>query len=118
MITGTQSITMTYQKFFTTSFKFFRMKINRDIQFGLQVILHPHIMIAYKKMHGYTSIGKFSQFSQYPYIPFRHYFAIFIPEIKHIANDENLLCVMFDTIQKLNDYFLPCKTGSVIGSSK
>ena len=56
MIAGPKPITMTDKKFFPVTFKFFRLIINRDIQFFLKIISHPHIMIAYKKMHRDTHI--------------------------------------------------------------
>src|SRR4051812_30003102 len=89
MVTRANAVTMADQKNFIVKNKFFRFKINRHIQFFLEVVLHPHIVVAYKKMNLYSRISKFCDFSQQAHIAPRNHLPVFIPEIKHITYNEN-----------------------------
>src|SRR4051812_17472678 len=50
MIARPQSIAMSYPEFFIIEFEGLGFKVYRNIQFLLKIILHPHIVIAYKEM--------------------------------------------------------------------
>src|SRR6476620_4498164 len=56
MVSGSQAITMTNVKAFAIELKGFGFKIDRNIQFLLKVLSHPHVMFANKEMDPYTCI--------------------------------------------------------------
>src|SRR6476660_246466 len=63
MVSGSQAITMTNVKAFAIQLQGFGIKIDRDIQFLLKVLAHPHIMVANKEMNSYTCICEFRYLS-------------------------------------------------------
>jgi hypothetical protein len=94
---------MTEQKFFPENSNN-RFKINRDVEFLLEIIFHPHIVIAHKKMNGDTAVGDFCKFAQYSYISFGNDFAV-LNQKSNRSPMIKITAAFFYFIQECNDAF-------------
>ena len=118
MITRAQAIAVTYQEFFSEAFEFRGFEIDRYIQFFLEIIPHPHVVVANKEVHGYARIRELGKFSQQAYKSFGNHPPVFIPKIKHIPHEEDLRGIVFYFIEKTDQQFFTCETACVIGNTQ
>ena len=79
---------------------FKRFVVNGDAKLGVKIIFHPEIMIAGKVMHGDSTLNDFLQLREEAMETFRDNGAIFKPCIEQIAEDEELVCILFDEFEK------------------
>ena len=49
---------------------------------------------------------------------FRHHLAVFVPEVKKIANDKNFSGVLFNAVEKRHDPALAFQTGGMVGRAQ
>src|SRR5687768_3386870 len=103
MISGTESVAMSNQKFPAIKLELLGFKINRNIQFSLQVVFHPHIVVAHEKMNRCSSIGYFCKFAEQPCITLRNYSSVFVPEIEHVAYNKNSRSIVSYLLKKFNN---------------
>src|SRR5262249_9764590 len=94
------------------------LKINRNIQFFLKIVFHPHIVVPNKKMNLYSFVGNFRELAQQSDISLRYHLPVLIPKVKNISNDENLGSILLYFVQKLNDELLSLKTAFIVWSAK
>src|ERR1700752_4652839 len=109
---------MSNQKFLVVKFKSFGFKVNRNVEFFLKIVLHPHIVIAHKKMDGYTCIGEFRHFAQQQYMTLWNHLPVFIPKIEDVPYYKNLLGITLNIIKEFYNLSLPIQTTIGIGRSK
>lgn len=62
---------------------------NPNAELSFEIILHPQVVVAHKKINRDTRVADFCEFSQNAYKAFGHYSAVFKPKIKKVAEQKN-----------------------------
>ena len=57
-------------------------------------------MVAGEEMNLYTHVGYFGQFAQESGVSFGHHILVFVPEIKHVAQQIDSISLVLDAVQK------------------
>jgi hypothetical protein len=68
----------------------------------LQVITTPHVVVSCKEVHFYSSVGKFTDFTQKTSKTLRNYGLVLKPEIKHVSKQIDCLCMILDVVKKVD----------------
>ena len=118
MVAGTKSIPMTDQKILVAEPEFFWFEVYSDVQFFLQVILHPHIMVANEEVDRNSGITYLRELAQQADMPFRNNFTVFIPEIEHISHQEYVGRVVLNGFKKSDNDLFPLKARYGVGRAK
>src|SRR5665213_507732 len=95
-IARSKSIAMPNKKSFTRICSFNRLGMYGYTNFFWQIIKHPHIMIACKKMNRRTTIGYLCYLAKQAYKAFWSSVFIFKPIIKQIAHQINFGSIVFN----------------------
>ena len=68
-----------------------RLREDLDAAFAREVIAHPHIVVAREKHDPHPPVRQIGQPAQHAHEPFGDHFAVFEPEVEHIAHQKDRL---------------------------
>src|SRR5699024_11595688 len=76
-----------------------------------EIILHPQIVIAHKKIKRDSTIADFSQFSEHANKSFGNHVFIFKPKIEQISEQKNGSGIFFNLVQPAHKFRFPISAG-------
>src|SRR5574337_1457309 len=94
------------------------LAVNNNSKFFGEVIKHPHVVIAGKKINGHSAISQLSQFTLQTDKPFRNCLFVFKPKIKNIAQQIDRVGIVFNPVEPGCYSFFTMQTGLIIGSAQ
>ncbi len=70
-----------------------RLIMHRHPAFFGQVAFHPHVMVTCKDMYPDSAVSQRGQPAQKPCESFRNHLPVFPPEVEHVAQQPDRLCI-------------------------
>ena len=70
---------------------YLRLGMDLHAAFAVQVVAHPHVVVAGEEAHAHAAVGQFGQFAQRADEPLRHDPPVFEPEIEQVPEQVDRL---------------------------
>jgi hypothetical protein len=99
MFTGSQPIAMPQEEALVSHNQYNGLAMDRDTQFGREVVKHPHVVIAGEERYFDTSIPKFSQLTLQADIAPGNGMSVLKPKIKDVTEQVDSRSIVADMFQ-------------------
>lgn len=102
-----QAIAMPDEETLAVVFYHFGVLVHDNVHLVLEVIEHPHVMVAHKIMQFNTCVSHLSHAPEETDVSFGNDIAIGKPEVEHVAKKEYFGGVWRDAVKQSAEFFLP-----------
>lgn len=116
MIALIQSIAMSQEEVLAIQCNGSRMSVQNDPGLLRKVIKHPDVMVAGKVVQPNPLVTEFRYLAEYPGISSWYHRFIFKPEVKQVAHEKYVGCMILYLIQKGYQLLFPQKAALIVGS--
>ena len=90
-----EAIAMGNEERFAIAFDYLLLSVKDNTQLLWQVIIHPDIVVARKKMNGNPTVNNLRYGAKEPGKPTGYNFSVFVPKVENIAHQENFRSIRF-----------------------
>lgn len=101
-----QSVAMTHIEPFVVKDHCARCVVHFDRQFFLEIVEHPHVVVADEIVDFDALVGEGRQFAQKPHIAPWHHMSVTEPEVENVAQENQSASVEGDFVEQLAELFL------------
>lgn len=77
-----------------------RLPMDDKAAFLLEVAIGPDVVVAGEEVHFHAHVGQFRQFAEKARIAFGHHISVFVPEVKHVAEQIHGLRLVLDAVEE------------------
>ena len=98
-----QSVAMSQEEYLTVDLCGQRLLMQYDATLLLQIIVSPYIVVACEVMHLNTHVCELGNLSEESGKPLWHYIFVFVPEVKHVAEQVYGRCLLLDRVKEAHE---------------
>ncbi len=92
-----------------------RLAVHDEAALFLEVAVGPYIMVAGEEMHLDAHVGKLRQLTEETRVALGHDVLVFVPEVKHIAEQIDCLSLLLDAVEEAHE---PALLHAPVGDSQ